>query len=108
MKKRKEKTFGATIIEGLEDAVAFQKGQRQLRTTTRTLIPPAPSYTKQHIKSIRQELLKMTQPEFAHALNVSPSTVKSWEQGIRKPDNASNRLLQLIEQHPDWLQEIAQ
>ena len=39
------------------------------------------------------------------ALNVSAETVRAWEQGKREPDGAALRLLQITEQHPEWIME---
>ncbi len=39
------------------------------------------------------------------ALNVSAETVRAWEQGKREPDGAALRLLQIAEQHPEWIME---
>ena len=41
--------------------------------------------------------LSMSQSEFARFLFMSPSTVRSWEQGTRCPDGASAVLLRLLE-----------
>jgi DNA-binding transcriptional regulator YiaG len=38
-------------------------------------------------------------------LNVSSSTVQAWEQGVRAPDGASLRLLEIAENHPGALLE---
>lgn len=45
--------------------------------------------------------LGLSQADFATSLGVSLSTVGQWEQGRRKPDGASARLLSIIEKHPD-------
>lgn len=45
--------------------------------------------------------LGLSQAGFAKALGVSLSTVGLWEQGRRKPDGASSRLLEIAAKHPD-------
>ena len=47
--------------------------------------------------------MALSQPVFASALNVSPETVRSWEQGKRRPDGPTLRLLEVAEQHPEVL-----
>ena len=56
----------------------------------------------ERIKRIRHRL-NVSQREFADMLNVSLSTVRSWEQGQRTPDGASLRLLDIAERQPDVL-----
>ena len=47
--------------------------------------------------------LDVSQREFADMLNVSVGTVRSWEQGLRSPDGASLRLLDIAEHQPEVL-----
>jgi transcriptional regulator with XRE-family HTH domain len=42
----------------------------------------------------------MSQSAFARLLNVSTKTVQSWEQGTRKPSQATLRLIQVLGQDP--------
>lgn len=55
-----------------------------------------------HIRQIRQRL-DLSQQAFADLLNVSVAAVRSWEQGVRTPDGASIRLLDIAERHPEAL-----
>ena len=45
----------------------------------------------------------LSQAAFAAALGLSKSTIAQWEQGHRKPDKASAKLLAIIEKHPEAL-----
>jgi transcriptional regulator with XRE-family HTH domain len=47
--------------------------------------------------------LNLSQTVFAQALNVSPGTVRSWEQGEKPPQGPSRRLLQIAEESPETL-----
>jgi predicted RNase H-like HicB family nuclease/DNA-binding XRE family transcriptional regulator len=58
----------------------------------------------ERIRAIRQRL-DVSQRDFAEMLNVSVSTVRSWEQGLRVPDGASLRLLDIAERQPEVLME---
>jgi len=58
-------------------------------------ISPVRVYTKEEIKSIRENL-KMTQKTFAQVLGVALRTVEAWEMGIRNPTGTANRMLELI------------
>ena len=97
----------AALIKGLEDARDFEKGKKKLNTRTRELPPPAPHFSSRDVKRLRQDVFGATQEEFARILNVAVTTVRSWEQGARKPAEASNRLLQLLEaMGPNVLKEL--
>ena len=91
------------IKAGLEDSLAYSRGQISLRTVT---IPsPPPRVGPKSIASLRRDL-RMSQALFAATLNVSKRTVQSWEQGLRKPSDASLRLLQIIRNRPDVLESL--
>ncbi len=62
---------------------------------------PAAPYAER-IRQIRQRL-DLSRQAFADILNVSVATVRSWEQGVRTPDGASIRLLDIAERHPEAL-----
>jgi putative transcriptional regulator len=107
------KSIGTQIVDGLNEAVAFERGElpattRRVAVTARIAdVAPAPLYTRDRIVRLRQRL-RLSQPVFAMALNVSPETVRAWEQGKRVPDGAALRLLQLTEDHPGWVLESVQ
>ena len=61
-------------------------------------LPPAEPLSKTAIKQIRLRE-KMSQPIFAKCLNVSPSTIKQWETGEKKPNGAALRLLHIVQDH---------
>jgi DNA-binding transcriptional regulator YiaG len=66
---------------------------------------PAPN-EPERIRQIRRRL-DLSQRDFADLLNVSLGTVRSWEQGLRTPDGAARRLLQIAERQPEVLLEMA-
>ena len=85
------------IKTGLEDCLAHAKGERTLVTTR---VPPRPPKAPpRRIAALRRNL-HMSQSVFAATLNVSTKTVQSWEQGLREPNEASLRLLQIIGTQP--------
>lgn len=107
----KKKSIGERIIEGLDEAVAYEGGElsdvqvtRVPLTARAAKVLPAPRYRGARIVRLRARL-KLSQPVFAEALNVSPETVRSWEQRRRLPDGAALRLLQVAEQHPEVILE---
>lgn len=58
-------------------------------------LPPVQEYTAEQIQLIRQEA-SVSQAVFAAYLNVSKSTVQKWEQGDKKPNGPSLKLLNLV------------
>ena len=60
-------------------------------------LPPVKEYTAAQIKRIRQQS-RASQGVFAHYLNTSLSTVQKWEQGAKKPNGPSMKLINLVAQ----------
>lgn len=108
-KTPKKTKLGQALIEGLKQAIAYEKGElKGLRTKTIAVTarevsaPPAPKYSAEEIKALR-ESAAVSQAVFAQALTLNPDTVRAWEQGKRKPSGPALRLLEMVEHHPDWL-----
>lgn len=97
-KKASDMSVFDMVMSGLEDSIAFSKGEKMSLVTVQLPAPPPPIGAKE-VTEIRA-MLKMSQGVFAAALNVSPKTVQSWEQGLRAPSNASLRLLQIAREEP--------
>ena len=60
-------------------------------------LPPVKIYTAAQIKRLRLKC-KASQPVFAAYLNTSLSTIQKWEQGQKKPNGPSLKLLNLVDQ----------
>jgi putative transcriptional regulator len=60
-------------------------------------LPPVKEYSATQIKRLRTQN-KASQAVFAAYLNTSPSTVQKWEQGQKKPNGPSLKLLNLVAQ----------
>jgi len=58
--------------------------------------------TSEEIKTIRGKT-RLSQVVFAKLLNVSPSSVRQWEQGKRKPTGSTKVLLDLLNKSPHIL-----
>ena len=93
------------LLEGLNDALEFEKGNKDLKTTFKELPGPAPKYSKSAIRKIRKDF-GLNQEEFAQLLNVEITTIRSWEQGQRSPNKAAERLIQLFEADQTIIQKI--
>jgi putative transcriptional regulator len=60
-------------------------------------LPPVKKFSASQIRRLRTQN-KASQAVFAAYLNTSPSTVQKWEQGQKKPNGPSLKLLNLIDQ----------
>ena len=56
----------------------------------------------QDIREIRKQS-HLSQSVFAQVLNVSPSSVRQWEQGKRNPSGSTKVLLELLQRDPSVL-----
>lgn len=81
------------IIRGLEQAIAFSKGE--LDPSEYRVYIPAEIDTKR----IRAKL-GMTQKQFAATFAISLDTLRHWEQGRRCPDRQARVLLKIIDHDP--------
>ena len=104
---RRRQTLGEEIVEGLTEALAFERGQKTRAVVRRVPVTarkaaaqPAPDFTRQRVARLRKQL-GISQPVFAQVLNVSPETVKAWEQGKNAPGGPAARLLEIAESHPE-------
>ena len=105
-----KRKLGDELIEAFEQIRAMEDGKapgvirvrRVARTARESAVTAAPLYSELRVSKLRGRL-KLSQPLFAQALNVSAETVRAWEQGKRHPDGAALRLLQLTEKSPALL-----
>lgn len=100
---------GERLIASLEQALAIERGEAvpaavrsHLITARYTSARPAPRYRPNQVRKIRASV-KLSQAVFAATLNVSPDTVRAWEQGKKRPGGPAARLLELAEKDPRWV-----
>jgi putative transcriptional regulator len=93
-KKTSEKSLGARMIEGMEEAVAFMRGEADV-SKYRVYIPIAID-----TRAIRKTL-KLTQKQFAAHYHIPVATLRDWEQGRRVPDAPARALIAAIREEPD-------
>ncbi len=67
-----------------------------MRNIENLCLPEIQEYSPEKIVSIRKQF-KLSQAALASIFNISPSTVRKWEQGNKKPAGASRKLLDIIE-----------
>jgi putative transcriptional regulator len=67
-----------------------------LRNIGRLRIPAVKEYTPAKIIDIRKKV-RLSQAALAKIFNISPSAVRQWEIGDKRPSGASKKLYDLIE-----------
>lgn len=90
----------AAELAQLDTAMAGKKAKYWRRV--KYLKPPS----KTEARSVRENL-QISQLAFAKALGVSLSTVRSWEQGTRRPDGLATKVLRRLTERPELLLELA-
>lgn len=81
--------------KGLHKAGAMD--EMTMREFDALCLPPIKNYTPAQIKRLRRRY-KASQSVFAAYLNTSPSTVQKWEQGQKKPNGPSLKLLNIVDE----------
>ncbi len=71
-------------------------GDVTMREFDALCIPPVKPYSALEIRHIRQRA-RVSQAVFAAVMNVGKSTVQQWEQGVKKPQGASLKLLSIVD-----------
>ena len=90
------------ILDAVHDtATGLQKAGVMDKETMRDFdalcLPPVKNLSAVQIRRLRKRN-KASQAVFAAYLNTSPSTVQKWEQGHKKPNGPSLKLLNLVDQ----------
>jgi putative transcriptional regulator len=99
-KKKKVKILNE-LKRSLQEAMAYEQGNKGSLRVSELPPPPKPLSPRQ-IRAIRQSF-NVSQSIFARIINVSPNTIESWEQGVRRPREASLKLLTIAHDHPEVL-----
>ena len=82
------------IIQGLGEAIAYEKGENKARSVSVTIMPP-PNVSADEIKDLRHTL-NMTQSTFAAVMGVSNKTVEAWEKGTNTPAGTARRMIGML------------
>jgi putative transcriptional regulator len=85
------------LKEALEEVRDYRAGKRKDLRVTR-FEPPAEIRPKEVVK-IRKSL-RFSQREFALLLNTSVGTIRSWEQGLRRPQSTALLVLTMAKEAP--------
>ena len=91
-----DKSILEAVHEGAKDLHdAGLLNEITMREFDALCLPPVKIYSAAQIKRIRTKS-KTSQGVFAAYLNTSKSTVQKWEQGVKKPNGPSLKLLNLV------------
>lgn len=89
-----KRNIGDEIIHGLEQALAYSKGEPVNVVVHNVVVPDAVD-----VKAIR-ERCGLTQTAFAERYGFSTAALRDWEQGRRRPERAARILLTIIDREP--------
>ena len=90
---------GQRIIEGLEQAVAWTRGEN---ARVRVTLVQAPDV---NVRDVRQRM-GLSQAQFATKFGFPPATLRNWEQGRARPDTPTRVLLAVIAEHPEAVEDV--
>src|SRR5579859_7084514 len=92
-------TTGRRIIEGLEQAVAWTRGNNDRVRVTLVQVPET------DVRKVRRKM-GLSQSQFATRFGFPPATLRNWEQGRARPDAPTRVLLAVIAKHPETVEEV--
>lgn len=96
---KKRPTVGARIIEGLEQAVAWTRGENDNARVTLVHVPEV------DVRKVRTKM-GLSQVQFATKFGFPPATLKNWEQGRARLDTSTRVLLAVISKHPEAVEDV--
>jgi putative transcriptional regulator len=83
------------IMAGLEDALAYAKGDHSRGTEHVVRVPD-----QVDVRAIRAKF-GLSRVKFAARFGFDPRALQDWEQGRRQPDRSTRVLFRVIETDPD-------
>ncbi len=96
---RRRETVGASVIEGLKQAIAWTKGENDNARVTLVQVPEV------DVRDVRAKM-GLSQAQFAIKFGFPPATLKNWEQGRSRPDAPTRVLLAVIAKHPEAVEDV--
>ncbi len=98
---KKKITVFRQLKRGLSDGLDHERGKKTGLRVSQLPSPPK-ALTPGQIRAIRRSF-NVSQAGFARIINVSVNAVESWEQGVRRPREATLKLLEVAEKYPEVL-----
>ena len=96
---RKRPRLGARIVEGLEQAIAWTRGENANVQVTLVHVPEV------DVRKVRTKM-GLSQAQFAMKFGFPPATLRNWEQGRSRPDAPARVLLAVIANHPEAVEDV--
>jgi len=97
--KRIAPTVSARIVEGLEEAAAWPRGEDVPVQVTLVHTPEV------DVREVRRRM-GLSQTQFATKFGFPPATLRNWEQGRVRPDASTRVLLAVIAKHPERVEDV--
>ena len=97
-----KKAIGSTVQDLLNAGVITKTSFTEKELNALDIKIPEVQLTTTQIKAIRKQM-NLSQTVFAKLLNVSPSSIRQWEQGKREPGGSTKVLLELLKRIPHLL-----
>ncbi len=88
-----------TVKKGLEEALAFSRGETDGARVHEIELPDI------DVMQIRRKT-GLSQSEFARSIGVAKGTLLNWEHGRRRPTGPAQVLLALISKRPSVVQDL--
>ena len=88
-----DKRLFKDLVQSVKEMKLIMAGKLKPARVTKIEIKPI------SIKGIRKKL-HQSQTEFAFMIGVSPSTLRNWEQGLRRPEGPAQALLKVAKENP--------
>jgi putative transcriptional regulator len=98
-RSRKSQTVGESIIKGLEQAIAWTRGENDDVQVTLVHVPEV------DVRKVRTKM-GLSQAQFATKFGFPPATLRNWEQGRSRPDAPTRVLLAVIAKHPEAVEDV--
>ena len=95
------RTVGESIIQGLQEAIAWTRGQTGNVRVTLVQVPDV------DVRGVRTKM-GLSQAQFATKFGLPPATLRNWEQGRSRPDAPTRVLLAVIAKHPEAVEDVLQ
>ena len=96
---KKAPTAGTRIIEGLEQAIVWTRGEND---NVRVILVQVPEVD---VRKVRTKM-GLSQAQFATKFGLPAATLRNWEQGRSRPDAPTRVLLAVIAKHPEAVEDV--
>lgn len=100
MRESIKEAIGDTVQDLIQSGIKTSFTEKELKELG--VVFPDVEIDAHEIRSIRKKT-RLSQNVFARLINVSPSSVRQWEQGKRKPSGSTKVLLELLRMKPSIL-----